>query len=152
MEKYLTKEFERYYGIVFTSLFDEFPDVSVSRFVEDNSAYILNESLGLYIKHATARVSPWNYSFRSNDFKIIKAMKENVNEIAFALVCGFHGVCVISSRDLEIVGGLSGEDSIRVTVRTIRGGSWRVSGSNDSLSTTRSKTKPWEKFAKNFQG
>ena len=142
----MTQEFERYYGIVFTSLFDEVSKVGVHRFKENDSSYILNGTLGLYIKHATARVSPWNYSFRTTDFQILNEMEREVKEIAFALVCGFQGVCLISTSDIETAGGLLKGEPIRVTVRTVRGGSWRVSGSSGTLSTTRSKTKPWERF------
>ena len=142
----MTQEFERYYGTVFTSLFEEVSDVRIKKVSENDSAYILNDRLGLYIKHATARLSPWNYSFRTNDFAIIDQMGIEVKEIAFGLVCGFHGVCLISSDDLRVAGGNFTGESLRITVRTMRGGSWKVSGTSGELSTTRSKTKPWERF------
>ena len=142
----MTYEFERYYGTVFTSLFEEVSDVRIKKISDNDSAYILNDSLGLYIKHATARLSPWNYSFRTNDFAIIDQMGIDVKEIAFGLVCGFHGVCLISSDDLRVAGGNFTGESLRITVRTMRGGSWKVSGTSGELSTTRSKTKPWERF------
>ena len=142
----MTYEFERYYGTVFTSLFEEVSDVRIKKISENDSAYILNDNLGLYIKHATARLSPWNYSFRTNDFAIIDQMGIDVKEIAFGLVCGFHGVCLISSDDLRVAGGNFTGESLRITVRTMRGGSWKVSGTSGELSTTRSKTKPWERF------
>ena len=142
----MTQEFERYYGTVFTSLFEEVSAVRIKKISDNDSAYILNDSLGLYIKHATARLSPWNYSFRANDFAIIDQMGIDVKEIAFGLVCGFHGVCLISSDDLRVAGGNFTGESLRITVRTMRGGSWKVSGTSGELSTTRSKTKPWERF------
>jgi hypothetical protein len=142
----LTYEFERYYGTVFTSLFEEVSDVRIKKISDNDSAYILNNSLGLYIKHATARISPWSYSFRTNDFAVIDQMGIDTKEIAFGLVCGFQGVCLISSDDLRVAGGVFQGDPLRVTVRTMRGGSWKVSGTAGDLSTTRSKTKPWERF------
>ena len=142
----MTYEFERYYGTVFTSLFEEVSDVQIKKISNNDSAYILNESLGLYIKHATARISPRSYSFRTNDFAIIDQMGIDTNEIAFGLVCGFHGVCLISSDDLKVAGGNFQGDPLRITVRTMRGGSWKVSGTAGDLRTTRSKTKPWERF------
>jgi hypothetical protein len=146
VESGLTQEFERYYGTVFTSLFEEASDVRIKKVSDNDSAYILNDRLGLYIKHATARISPWNYSFRTNDFAIIDQMGIEVKEIAFGLICGFHGVCLISSDDLKVAGGVFQGDPLRITVRTMRGGSWKVSGTSGELSTTRSKTKPWERF------
>jgi len=142
----VTHEFERYYGTVFTSLFEEVPEVRIKRLSTSDSAYILNESLGLYIKHATARVSPWSFSFRDSDFEVINSMPENLKDIAFALACGFHGVCVISKIDFESTGGKFIGEPLRVTVRTVKGGSWTVSGTKGELKRTRSKTKPWEKF------
>ena len=142
----MTYEFERYYGTVFTSLFEEVSDVRIKKISDNDSAYILNNSLGLYIKHATARISPWSYSFRTNDFAVIDQMGIDTKEIAFGLVCGFQGVCLISSDDLRVAGGVFQGDPLRVTVRTMRGGSWKVSGTAGDLSTTRSKTKPWERF------
>ena len=142
----MTYEFERYYGTVFTSLFEEVSDVRIKKISNNDSAYILNESLGLYIKHATARISPWSYSFRANDFAVIDQLGINTHEIAFGLVCGFQGICLISSDDLKVAGGVFQGDPLRITVRTMRGGSWKVSGTAGDLSTTRSKTKPWERF------
>ena len=142
----MTYEFERYYGTVFTSLFEEVSDVRIKKISDNDSAYILNDSLGLYIKHATARISPWSYSFRTNDFAVIDQLGIDTKEIAFGLVCGFQGVCLISSDDLRVAGGVFQGDPLRVTVRTMRGGSWKVSGTAGDLSTTRSKTKPWERF------
>jgi hypothetical protein len=146
VESRLTQEFERYYGTVFTSLFEEVSDVRIKKISDNDSAYVLNDRLGLYIKHATARLSPWNYSFRTNDFAIIDQMGIDVKEIAFGLVCGFHGVCLISSDDLRVAGGNFTGEALRITVRTMRGGSWKVSGTSGELSTTRAKTKPWERF------
>lgn len=150
METGLTDEFERYYGTVFTCLFDEVPYVRIQKLSDNNSAYILNENLGLYIKHATARLSPWNYSFRRNDFSIINEISSKTEEIAIGLVCGFQGVCIISSEDLKSAAGIFESDPLRITIRTMRGGSWKVSGSAGELRTTRSKTKPWEKFRNYF--
>ena len=142
----MTHEFERYYGIVFTSLFEEVSDVRIKKISDNDSAYVLNNRLGLYIKHTTARISPWGYSFRTNDFAVIDQLELETTEIAFGLVCGFHGVCLISSQDLKVAGGVFQGDALRITVRTMRGGSWKVSGTAGELSTTRSKTKPWERF------
>jgi hypothetical protein len=146
VESRLTHEFERYYGIVFTSLFEEVSDVRLKKISDNDSAYVLNNRLGLYIKHTTARISPWSYSFRTNDFAVIDQLELETTEIAFGLVCGFHGVCLISSQDLKVAGGVFQGDALRITVRTMRGGSWKVSGTAGELSTTRSKTKPWERF------
>jgi hypothetical protein len=148
----LTYEFERYYATVFTSLFEEVSDVRIKKISDNDSAYILNDSLGLYIKHSTARISPWSYSFRTNDFAVIDQMGIDTREIAFGLVCGFQGVCLISSDDLRVAGGFFQGDPLRVTVRTMRGGSWKVSGTAGDLSTTRSKTKPWERFQDYLSG
>jgi len=142
----LTHEFERYYGIVFTSLFEEVTDVRIKKISDNDSAYVLNNRLWLYIKHTTARISPWSYSFRTHDFAVIDQLELETTEIAFGLVCGFHGVCLISSQDLKVAGGVFQGDALRITVRTMRGGSWKVSGTAGELSTTRSKTKPWERF------
>ena len=142
----MTHEFERYYGIVFTSLFEEVSEVRIKKISDNDSAYVLNNRLGLYIKHTTARISPWSYSFRTSDFAVIDQLELETTEIAFGLVCGFHGVCLISSQDLKVAGGVFQGDALRITVRTMRGGSWKVSGTAGELSTTRSKTKPWERF------
>ena len=73
-------------------------------------------------------------------------MPKSLKDIAFALACGFHGVCVISKLDFENAGGQFIGEPLRVTVRTVKGGSWTVSGTEGELKRTRSKTKPWEKF------
>ena len=68
-------------------------------------------------------------------------------EIAVALICGFHGVCLISLVDFEKCTGFPNELSARITVRTKLKASWTVTGSSGNLNSTRSKTKPWELFS-----
>ena len=143
----LTHEYERYYGTAFMELFEEATSsVRIEARNSERTSFLINGKLGLYLKHSSARSNTWNFGFRENDYLAIKELKSVSKEIAFACICGFHGVCIISSKDFEKCAGYPTDFVSRITVRTKVRGSWTVTGSAGELSNTRSKTKPWLPF------
>ena len=140
-------EYERYYGTVFMELFEHNQaKISIEPLNPERTSYLINGKLGLYIKHSSSRSNSWNFGYREVDYQAIHELQKVSDEIAFACVCGFHGVAILNSLDFAKCAGFPGDLNSRITVRTKLKGSWTVTGSLADLSSTRSKTKPWQVF------
>lgn len=100
----MTKEFEQYHGIVFTKLVhnDLGTAVSIRTYpTGGNASYILNENVGIYIKHSAKRMSPWRFSFLKKHQDEIATMKIHLREVFLVLVCGKDGVVSLCYSDLK---------------------------------------------------
>lgn len=140
-------EYERYYGTVFMELFEQSQSkLSIEPINTERTSFLINGKLGLYIKHSSSRSNSWSFGFRAVDYEAIRELNKISEEIAFACVCGFHGVTILNNSDFAICAGFPEDLNSRITVRTKLKGSWTVTGSLGELRTTRSKTKPWHIF------
>jgi hypothetical protein len=108
-------------------------------------AFSINEKTGLYIKHSSSRLSPWNFGFRGIDYLVLSEIESRAKNSYVALVCGFIGLVVLSFEELNTLTGLFDDPEIncRVTVRTKRGGSWDITGNDGELKRMKHKTDPW---------
>lgn len=68
-----------------------------------NASYILNEKIGLYIKHSSSRMTPWKFSFDKLHQNEILEMRDQLGEIFIALVCNKDGIACLSFDELKKV-------------------------------------------------
>jgi hypothetical protein len=99
----MIKEYEFYHGVVFTKLIHGIDEVSCIRAYSkiSNAAYVLNNDIGLYIKHSTKRMSPWSFSFLKAHQDEILEMAQNLKEVFLILVCGEDGMVTLPFKDLK---------------------------------------------------
>jgi hypothetical protein len=70
-------------------------------------AYIINGELGLLIKHSTARITPWSFTFQKEHVAELFALRKVTRVCFVGFVCGEDGfVCV---RDSALVSVLTRE-------------------------------------------
>jgi hypothetical protein len=139
-------DFEKYHSLALYSLVQKNDlDIKVKKMDFSKSAFLINGTTGLYIKHSSARLSPWNFGFRGMDYLVLSEIQSKTMKNYVALVCGFMGIAVLSFEELDKLTGLfdDPERNCRVTVRTKRGGSWAISGNNGELQRMKHKTDPW---------
>ncbi len=139
-------DFEKYHSLAIYSLVQKNNiDIKVKKMDFSKSAFLINECTGLYIKHSSARLSPWNFGFRGMDYLVLSELKSEAKNNYVALVCGFMGIAVLSFEELNKLTGLfdDPEKNCRVTVRTKRGGSWDIDGNVGELDRMKHKTDPW---------
>ena len=140
-------DFEKYQSIALHSLVNSVPNgINIKKLPFSRSAFLLNDSTGLYIKHSSSRLRPWNFGLREMDYLVLRELEDLANFIWVALVCGFEGTVVLSIDEvLKVTDFFSQpEANCRITIRTKRGGSWAVSGNSDELSRMKLKTDPWK--------
>lgn len=99
----MIKEYEFYHGVVFTKLFQNCQNnLSIKPYPSSsNASYILNDSIGLYIKYSTKRLSPWRFSFQKEHQDEILEMKNKLGQVFLLLVCGEDGVVTLSFSELK---------------------------------------------------
>lgn len=131
----MNKEFEFYHGIVFSKLihFSKTP-ITIKRFpTAGNASYILNEGIGLFIKHSSKRLSPWRFSLQKVHQDEILAMKNFPLEVYLILVCGEDGVVTLTFNELkQILNDVHGDTEWISATRNPRK-EYTVKGSDGTL-------------------
>jgi len=98
----MLREFEFYHGVVLSRLVHSNIPVQIHPFsTESNASYILNESIGLYIKHSTKRMTPWRFSFQKKHQNEIQEMEKRLDDVFLILVCGDDGIVTLSYNELK---------------------------------------------------
>ena len=97
----MIREFEFYHGIVFTSLFHYTAEcLRVGQFPSaDNSSYVVNDSVGVYVKYSTKRMSPWHFSFEKRHNAEIVEMSRRFERVIVMLVCKDDGVAGVNYEE-----------------------------------------------------
>ncbi len=144
----MIEEFKFYHGVVLAGLVDNFEDkISFQRLVYKNNAmYLINDNIGLYIKHSSARLSPWRFSFQQEHVIDIYALMLSQKNCFLALACGRDCVAVL---DQEEIHQLLDHEQIKpqwISVRTTRNRSLTVEGSQGSLKRKILKSKPFDRI------
>lgn len=98
----MNKEFEFYHGVVLTRLIHHANLQLNLRLYSDtnNASYVLNNHVGLYIKHSTKRITPWTFNLLSEHKREFNKLAENVGETFLVLVCGDDGIVALRSNEL----------------------------------------------------
>jgi len=97
------KNFEFYHGTVFTKLIDHSKEpISFSRFMTlNNASYIINKSIGIYIKHSQKRLTPWSFTLSKIHQEEILRIKIQFKDVYLVLVCGEDGVVALNYTELK---------------------------------------------------
>lgn len=97
-------EFEFYHGAVLTKIAHHKAHTAIRTFNgKSNASYVINDNIGLYVKHSSNRLTPWGFSFAREHQKEIEAMREKFDDVFVALVCGKDGVACLSFDELKHV-------------------------------------------------
>lgn len=101
----MLKEFEFFHGVVFARiLHDGNMPVDVKSYpTPDNASYIVNNSIGIYIKYSSKRMSPWRFSFQKEHQDEILEMKNKLGEVYTIFVCNDDGIVCLGFDELKQV-------------------------------------------------
>lgn len=101
----MISEFEFYHGAVFARMLHASQrELTIKPYeASDNAAYVLNGSVGIYIKYSLKRLSPWRFSFQHRHRERIVQMKNALGEVYVILVCNDDGVVVLTFDEFSHV-------------------------------------------------
>jgi hypothetical protein len=141
----MINEFKSYHGSVFAELIEE-TTIPIKLFRPDlgnNSFYILNDHVALYVKHSTKRLTPWRFTFHTNHVEDMKTLFSKHEHVFLVLVCGRDCIAVVERSEIERVLPIDSPSLAWVSVQTSHNTSLTVEGSNGSLKRKLRKSKPF---------
>ena len=138
----MIKEFEFYHGVVFSKLIHSIPDgISIKLYSSpSNASYVINDNIGIYIKHSTKRMSPWRFSFQKTHQDEILQMQEQLRNIFILLVCGKDGVVTLSFEELKTILNDIHSETEWISASRTRNKEYGIKGSDGSLEQKIGKT------------
>jgi hypothetical protein len=99
----MLKEFEFFHGSVFARLLHSRNEpVNLRRYSStDNAAYVVDDAIGLFVKHSSKRLSPWRFSFQSRHQDEIVEMSHHLKKVFLLLVCNDDGIVTLSLDEVR---------------------------------------------------
>ena len=114
-------DYERYHGLVVRELVVELPHgvhIKSHDIYGIINCYIVNEVIGLFIKHSTKRLSPWVFGFTKDNLTEIQLLSEETEKTYICLVCGYDGFLTLSLNELnQIASRKKGDISLSLHVK-----------------------------------
>jgi len=97
------KEFEFFHGVVFARLLHGTRRlVSIRAFDPDsNAAYVVDDSIGVYIKYSSKRMTPWRFTFSPEHKDEIQQLCASIAKVFIVLVCNDDGVVCLSYNEFK---------------------------------------------------
>lgn len=99
----------------------------------ENSAYVLNNSMGLYIKHSKKRLSPWIFTFHKKHQDTIKELNDIYGKSVLLLVCNSDGIVGLDFQELKKVLDNNHTEIEWIRVDRTKGKLYKVTGSDGAL-------------------
>ena len=99
-----------------------------------NHVYVINDSVCIYLKHSSKRLSPWNFTFLPEHIKEIQNIRRKINNLYTVLICNDDGICCLNFSEfsqLIYIGDFGKSKSIRIS--RSRREKYSISGSDGKL-------------------
>ncbi len=135
-------EYEQYHGIVIRALVAELKEgVHVKAHDAHGilNSFLINNSIGLYIKHSSKRMSPWLFSFTKDNLLELKLLEESAQLTFISFVCGHDGFLTLSKEELQRLSGKKqSDDSLTIHVKRRKRHMYAVGG-RDRLENSKAR-------------
>jgi hypothetical protein len=99
----MIKEFEFFHGLVFARILHGTQrPLSIRPFQSvSNASYVVNDTIGVYIKYSSKRMTPWRFTFKREHQEEIELMKSRFAKVFLLLVCNDDGVVCLDYLELK---------------------------------------------------
>ncbi len=125
-------EYEQYHGTVLRALIVELPEGVHIKVYDAHgivNSFLINNSVGLYIKHSSKRMTPWLFSFREDNLTELQILQESAELTFICLVCGHDGFLTISMEELQYLSDKKQSDnSLNIHVKRRKRHMYTVGG------------------------
>lgn len=130
----MIKDFQFYHGAALGGLIRANQGITLRAYkTKSNSSYVINDTVGLYIKYSTKRMPPWQFSFTKEHQDEILDMKNSYQDVFILLVCGKDGVACLSFSELKHVLDDYHDQMETIAVSRQHGQMYRVAGTDGKL-------------------
>jgi hypothetical protein len=131
-------EYKLYHGAALAELIQELSSpISIDELNESGrlSSYILNQRVGLQIKHSTQRLTPWSFTFTRYNMSELLALRARFDEVFVIFVCETQGMVCLSIEEMLSISQVGQSDQIWFRIERRRGKWFQVHGSEGALSS-----------------
>lgn len=131
-------EYKLYHGAALAELIHQLTTpISIDELNETGrlSSYILNNRIGLQIKHSTQRLSPWAFTFTRYNMSELLALRAKFDDVFVIFVCETQGMVCLSIEDVLSVSEVGHSDQVWIRIERRRGKWFRVHGSEGELAS-----------------
>ena len=135
-------EYKLYHGAVLSELIDVAAfDIVIGELREEGrlSSYILNQHIGLHIKHSTARLPPWQFTITKSNLAELFHLAKTYPHVFVALVCRTDGIAVLSIGEVAEIIDTNESDQAWIRVERSRRQKYSISGNGAALKGKKSK-------------
>jgi hypothetical protein len=130
-------EYKLYHGAVLAELVDHLPNgVAIDELREDGrlTSYVLDNRVGLHVKHSMQRLSPWQFTFTAANVAELGFLQMTHNDSFVVLVCRTDGMVCLTIEELKSVLAFGAADQAWVRVSRHRRELYSVAGGASELS------------------
>lgn len=131
-----TAEYEFYHGVVLHKLCSVMPNgVSFEAFDFSGrlDTFRIDGKVAIHIKHSTARITPWNFTFNSDALRELIEVRKRLQDVFVVLVCGDDGVVTLSLSDFVSVSEMRPGGAVPLRVSRDRNTMYRITGNLGEL-------------------
>ena len=149
----MLREFELYHGAALCRIIHDERVKSLKLYpTPNNSSYVLNDSIGIYLKYSGKRMSPWNFTFKKEHQDEIRDMNDKFKDVYLILICGKDGIACLNYEELKIVLDDNHEESEWLRIMRRRNEKYSVEGSDGKLTFKIAESKFLDKIFKVSKG
>lgn len=144
----MSYEFEFYHGVALCRLIHDGRVTAIKLYSkENNSAYVINDGIGIYLKYCTKRMSPWQFTFSKVHCDEIFGMIEKFRNTFLVLVCQDDGIACLNANEIKMVLDHSANKTQGISVARRPREKYGVSGKSGRLNYKFSDNFPVDIFA-----
>jgi hypothetical protein len=101
----MIKEFEFFHGLVFARILHSTRrPLSVQLFDSaSNSSYVVDGTIGIYIKYSSKRMTPWRFTFRKEHQDEIELLRSALKSVFLLMVCNDDGIVCLRYSELKLI-------------------------------------------------
>lgn len=134
-------DYERYHGIVLRALITELPTGAHLKAEDAHgvvNSFVINEKIGLYIKHSAKRLSPWVFNFTRDHIAELDLLFEHNEQSFVCLVCEYDGFLTLSMEELnQLMDTKDSDHTLSIHVKRRKRHMYAVGGRNKLERTKR---------------
>lgn len=93
------KKFQFYHGAALTKIIHSNHFEKIQIFSKNNSSYLVDGKIGIYIKYSQKRIYPWIFTFAKEHILEVKEVFDLLGNVFVTLVCHYNGICCINWQE-----------------------------------------------------
>lgn len=138
----MTGEYEQYHGAAIREIIVETNRPLRICASDDHgrvNAFILEGNIGIYIKHSSKRLPPWQFVYTNDNLLELQRLARLCERVWLLHVCGRDGIVAISTVEFETINATDAETTRFVRVDRDRNTMYRVNGTSRKLSRAKGR-------------